>query len=575
MIVFATELEEFGIEAAYLKVLSQQGIDTVGALLRAVNNTTSVTTEKIAAIKQIREMTGLGLKEAKEIADLGLPPENWAVPTKEYDKKLTTFGISADSLTALHKQGIETVGNLLIVVNKTNPVTTEKTAAVKQIKEMTGLGLKEAKEIADLGLPPKKYTPTPLTELKFEESKSAKKTESVWITVKIEKNPSPLKDTSTSIPEYNKTLADVGLSANTLNILHDQDIDTVGELLRAVNKTYSVTAEKLAAVKQIREMTGLGLKDAKDIVDLDLPPESWTAPASIKYKIEKEAMLVTTKTLKEYNKKTADLGISADKLNALHEQGIDTVGELLRAANKIVSLTAEKMEAIKLVKEMTGLGLTELKKIIELGLPPENWRPQEEIIDLITEFYLTLPEILTEIGKGIGKAQRELDIHAVAVQNSILKDKELADYGINATWYTIPEAQFNLKMEYSLTEQKTEEGEIGNTPEIIPARRITVLPPNMKYNELFESTRKEESTLSIKFKPVPPPDFTFIRTEVPNLYGMTKPEAEAMLFGAGIKAVFEFETDSEMSDSERKVVWQAVSPGDFLLEDEKLTVVVA
>ena len=190
------------------------------------------------------------------------------------------------------------------------------------------------------------------------------------------------------------------------------------------------------------------------------------------------------------------------------------------------------------------------------------------------EFYVTLPEVLAELGRGVGKAQRELDMHSISVQNYILKDKELADYGINATWYTMPEVQFNLKMEYSVIEQRAEEGEIESASKLRMTKNIAVLPSNMTYNTLFDSSRKEESSLSIKFRPVPPPQFTIVRTEVPNLYGMTKKSAEAILLEAEIEAEFILNSDPEAEDAKTQVTHQNAKPGDFLLNNEKLIVTV-
>jgi pyrrolysyl-tRNA synthetase, N-terminal region len=195
--------------------------------------------------------------------------------------------------------------------------------------------------------------------------------------------------------------------------------------------------------------------------------------------------------------------------------------------------------------------------------PPDD-KP-DTIKDPTTDFYLSIPDILTELGRGIGKAQRELDMHSIDVQNTILKDKELADYGLNATWYTMPEIQFNLRMEYSVTEKTT----IDGTAEKVE-RDIGIIPSNVKY--AGQSNRKEESLLSIKFRPIPPPQFTVVRTEVPNLLGMTAKEAEAILQEKEIDTKFIFRIDSDTEDSGTKVTYQSVKPGNFLLNNEKLTV---
>ena len=205
----------------------------------------------------------------------------------------------------------------------------------------------------------------------------------------------------------------------------------------------------------------------------------------------------------------------------------------------------------------------------EISIPTQDFPDPgpQDVEDPTSEFYTSLPEVLTELGKGIGQAQRELDLYAIDVQNTILKDKQLADYGLNATWYTMPEICFDLKMEYSITEIRKEEGE-----KLI--RKLYIMPSNAKYESMFQLNRKEESALSIKFRPTPPPSFNIIRTEVPNLYGMTKLEAKAVLADAEIDAIFVDNTEQDIEDSKTKVIHQTVKPGDFLLEGDKLTVTV-
>jgi len=189
--------------------------------------------------------------------------------------------------------------------------------------------------------------------------------------------------------------------------------------------------------------------------------------------------------------------------------------------------------------------------------------------DPTTEFYLSIPDILTELGRGIGQAQRELDRYSIDVQNTILKDKELADYGLNATWYTMPEIKFNLRMEYSVTEKTTVDG----TAEKIE-RNIGIAPSNVKYASQHEINLKEESLISIKFKPIPPPQLPITRTEVPNLLGMTAKEAGAVLQEKEIEARFIFKIDPDTEDAETKVIDQSVKPGNFLLNKNKLTISV-
>ena len=275
------------------------------------------------------------------------------------------------------------------------------------------------------------------------------------------------------------------------------------------------------------------------------------------------------------NVSKTNINVYREKAAAIRKAEEERRAELKKTAVEEAMRKAEEEEKAKkfMEEEAEKFMEEEAEKLAEEEAKKFADEEKRSVEAAAAEFWVTLPEVLTELGRGIGKAQQELDMHSISVQNSIFKDKELADYGINATWYTMPEVQFNLKMEYSLLGQKAEEGEVESSSELRMTKDIAVFPSNMKYNAGFDFSRKEESSLSIKFRPVPPPQFTVARTEVPNLYGMTKKEAEAILLKAEIEAEFVM-TDPEAKDAETQVTHQNTKPGDFLLNKEKLIVTV-
>lgn len=131
-----------------------------------------------------------------------------------------------------------------------------------------------------------------------------------------------------------------------------------------------------------------------------------------------------------------------------------------------------------------------------------------------------LSDIITELGVGIAQAQRQLDLASLEIQKEILADAEMAALGFNATWYAIPEASFTLKMEYTYSET----GE----------KKINVVPMNASYNNIFNTTRAEESTLSLRFVPIPAPDSVTQRVNMPDLVGLTLEDAKQLLDELGL-----------------------------------------
>jgi ribosomal protein L7/L12 len=146
---------------------------------------------KIEAIKRVRELTGLGLKEAKDYVE-GLP----LAALHELPTPAPPAG--NDDLAA---PDLAEVSALLAGGNKI--------AAIKRVRELTGLGLKEAKDYVE-GLP-----------------------------------------LSGAIPALPPS-ANVALAASA-------DLSDVHLLAQQ--------GQKIAAIKRYRQLTGVGLKEAKDYVD--------------------------------------------------------------------------------------------------------------------------------------------------------------------------------------------------------------------------------------------------------------------------------------------------------------------
>lgn len=183
-------------------------------------------------------------------------------------------------------------------------------------------------------------------------------------------------------------------------------------------------------------------------------------------------------------------------------------------------------------------------------------------------FFSDLSEIILDIGIGIAGAQHQLDLSSIEIQNAILKDKELADYGLNATWYAIPEVNFNMKMEYMMVEESTESG----SGSVLGARnkRMLISPSNAQYNNIFKSSRTEESSLDLKFVPIPPPEKLTERIIMPNLIGMSIEEAETELAINRIeinnKDIVHEKTGNKESS---EVTYQSIEPGKIMLINEK------
>ena len=192
--------------------------------------------------------------------------------------------------------------------------------------------------------------------------------------------------------------------------------------------------------------------------------------------------------------------------------------------------------------------------------PPDPIKPTpREIIE--ENGKISLSEMLTQLGKGIGQAQRELDLNALEMQKEILTNRDLSEYGLQPTWFTMPEIDFSLKMEYDVVSTETGEG-------TLKSRYVDITPINAKYKNSLDIVVKEESSLTIKFVPVPPIEAFVQRREVPDMTKMTVAEANAILAERGIKATLytalNLPPEFSISDDKTEVTYQSVKPGEYL-----------
>ncbi|MPW23634.1 50S ribosomal protein L7/L12 [Paraburkholderia sp. CNPSo 3157] len=95
--------EKFGVSAAAVAVAGPAGAGGGAAAAEEQTEFTVVLTEtggnKVAVIKAVRELTGLGLKEAKDLVDGAPKPVKEAVPkaaAEEAKKKLEDAGAKAE-----------------------------------------------------------------------------------------------------------------------------------------------------------------------------------------------------------------------------------------------------------------------------------------------------------------------------------------------------------------------------------------------------------------------------------------------------------------------------------------------
>lgn len=143
---------------------------------------------------------------------------------------------------------------------------------------------------------------------------------------------------------------------------------------------------------------------------------------------------------------------------------------------------------------------------------------QKELVDKCSStpsIYTDLSSVITELGRGVAQAQRALDQNSIDIQNEILQNDKLYGMGLQATWYVMPEVEFSMKIDYTVSEEKSVTGKPLGTP------GISVAPSNATYSNLFKSSKKEESTIKLRIVPIPANDKFVTRRYMPDLSSLT------------------------------------------------------
>lgn len=119
----------------------------------------------------------------------------------------------------------------------------------------------------------------------------------------------------------------------------------------------------------------------------------------------------------------------------------------------------------------------------------------------------TLEEVLVAVARGIGEAQAALDAQTIDLQRRLDEDPVMAQYGLSATWYQMPNTQLQLKVAVDLQES----GSITPPPPIPGALggfmnipRMHIAPLNARYLSQFSYDAQAATTLSLTIVPVPP-----------------------------------------------------------------------
>ena len=133
----------------------------------------------------------------------------------------------------------------------------------------------------------------------------------------------------------------------------------------------------------------------------------------------------------------------------------------------------------------------------------------QKIADLLSA---PMEAVIVALGVSIARAQQELDRHSIDTQRDINEDPQLAEIGVQATWYQMPRVELELTMAIAMEERKTPTGtpapraaRAAAVLEKFPIKQLYLQPVNATYNNPFNFNVNAASKIKHTIMPVPPP----------------------------------------------------------------------
>jgi hypothetical protein len=135
--------------------------------------------------------------------------------------------------------------------------------------------------------------------------------------------------------------------------------------------------------------------------------------------------------------------------------------------------------------------------------------PVQRVTDMLSA---PMEAVIIALGTGIARAQRELDRFAIQTQHEIEEDPDLAEAGLQATFYQIPRAELELTIAIALEEERpagagggAATGAAARVLQPYGLRQIQFQPVNATYKNQFNFDVNAASKLKLTIAPVPPP----------------------------------------------------------------------
>jgi len=118
----------------------------------------------------------------------------------------------------------------------------------------------------------------------------------------------------------------------------------------------------------------------------------------------------------------------------------------------------------------------------------EEKPPESQVMESAPKYFIEgVSEILLQLKDDLYQVQKDLNDYSKETQKEILRSRELSENKITPMWYTMPEIELTIKLEYVEREEIMIENNIEKR-----VNRMKLVPAQRKLKIETQANRKKE-----------------------------------------------------------------------------------
>jgi len=125
----------------------------------------------------------------------------------------------------------------------------------------------------------------------------------------------------------------------------------------------------------------------------------------------------------------------------------------------------------------------------------------DPLANAVETFSAPIEQLVIALGAGLAQAQFALDQNSIQTQEKIDSDPLMSQYGLQATWYQMPNVQMQLKMALAITQDQNP----APGPVFRPGLRLIAQPLSAAFQTHFSYDAQAATQIDLTIAPVPPP----------------------------------------------------------------------